>query len=249
MIKKPDFYMTNHVSYQLEMGGKVWITKGYFQPVNPYMDVCCQKVNCQYDEHAFTRPYNVATLESIAISNLLYWLQQVARHDHAYCKIKSPLIRILQALTHIDLPEHFKISKIVSHFKYFVSVENKSIKKHTCLTMFGCREQEGSITQPVNSYSKIKQTVVKINYVCVRFGDKVFLPRRDCPSVPVGVVFPYKNSSADIICFGNEQYPPMIAVNNLVPLYSYLKSSKTFKCCDTNFNHVRHFTQVGLTCH
>lgn len=245
--KRPSYYISRNITYPYTQHGGGWISKTFYNEMNANSEVCCTDVSCHYERHEYTPPFNVGSLENIVICNLLYWLQQVGRHDITSCKIRSPLIRILQSLAEIDLPEHFKISQIVSHLKY-IAHGRRTIKQHICFPdNVSCMEFLDENTEPFSrmreeiNCTQVTNVSVRIRYVCVRFGQMVLFPKHGHSSLPIGIMYPYENSSVDSISFGPELYPPFIRCGNLVRLYEYFKKNKSFKCCVTNFSHVNSF--------
>lgn len=240
----PNYFLARTMTYTYSMYGGGWITKVFYEQTKPDSKLCCEGVNLQYESHAYTNPYQVATLEKIAAGNLLYWLQRVGRHDIPTCKIKSAVIRVLLALTYLELPEHFKISRIVRNLT-FDSFGRKPIKQHVCFPGFvmACREAQGCSTSSFHDLrddeeiEEIDNLSVRIRYVSVRFYDKVIFPRFPHASVPMTMAFPHENNAVDTISFGTELHPPVIHITNLVPLYEYLKKNRSYKCCEAHSQH------------
>lgn len=238
--KGPFYYISSTNAYSFSLGEGGWVTRVFYQEVESDKSVCCRYVSCQYEDSNPRGPHFVASLQTIVTCNLLYWLQKVARHDMS-CSLKSPILRILLALTKINLPEHFKILQIVKQINFF-SVGDSFISHHLCFedSSKRCRLLDGDITNELSKIrqkcDKIKSHAVRIPYVSVQFGEKLLIPSHTKAELPLSVQYPYSNYSSDTITFVSEMYPPDINVSDLVPLYKYLKKSKTFKCCETEFS-------------
>lgn len=248
---RPNYYLARTLSYKYRLNGGGWVTKCYYNQMMPGGEVCAENVSSQYETHEYNPPYNVATLQSIAICNLLYWLQQVCLHDVGSCRIKSPIFRVLQALTEIDLPESFKILHIVSPLSLSVH-GRRTMRQHICFPGFvmNCRNFTGDSTRAFYEkledlhISEIENFSVKVDNICVRFGKKVLFPKLANCTMPIGLQFPYQNSSVESIAFGAEINPPVFSYRNLVTLYEYFKDNKNFKCCDLNATHVSSFSTL-----
>lgn len=171
-----------------------------FKEVQVCQRACCRLVNCELKDP--TRPVldSVPSLQSISISKLMYYLQQNSNH-HIYKPSinspNSPIINIIISLIRLDIPEHFKMTHILSHIKYLI-VEKSFMTDHD---WFG---QNLNFDQTIFKFKRIC-------YVCVHPYDKLIIPFFPITNLPLTAQFPLSFSLLSS------------AGTDLIPLYKFFK--------------------------